>query len=67
MNFNLKNLKDPNSWLFISFQSILDDSVVIFSVFFNFFKIKVGDLISWGETIMQNDWIIWSQFLYFKL
>ena len=53
----LKNLKDPDSWLFIRFPSVLHDSVVLFSDFQFFFKFKRGDLISWGELILQNGWI----------
>ena len=35
-------------------------------VFEIFFKLKRGDLISWGEPILQNGWIIWSPLLYFN-
>ena len=35
-------------------------------VFEIFFKLKRGDLISWGEPILQNGWIIWSPILYFN-
>ena len=50
----LKNLKDPDSWLFIRFPSVLHDSIVLFSDFQFFFKSKGEDLISWGELILQN-------------
>ena len=29
-----------------------------------FLQIKEEDLISWGEPIRQNNWIIWSPLLY---
>ena len=57
--FNFRSLKDPNSLSFIRFQCILHDSAVLFSGFWNFLKLKRGDLISWGEPILQNGWIIW--------
>ena len=31
-----------------------------------FLKIKEGGLISWGEPVLQNGWIIWSPLLYFN-
>ena len=64
--FNIKHLKDPNSSSFIRFQCILHDSAVLFSAFWKFIKLKRGDLISWGEPILQNGWIIWSPLLYFN-
>ena len=64
--FNLRNFKDPNSSLFIRFQWVLNDSPILLSVFWNFFKLKRGDLISWAEPILQNCSIIWSPLLYFN-
>ena len=64
--FNFKNLSHPNSLSSSRFQCILHDSAVLFSVFSNFLKLKRGDLISWGEPILQNGWIIWSPLLYFN-
>ena len=64
--FNFRNLKDPNSLSFIRFQCLLHDSAVLFSGFWNFIKLKRRDLISWGEPILQNNWIIWSPLLYFN-
>ena len=32
----------------------------------NFYKIKRGDIISWGQLILQSDLIIWSPLLYFN-
>ena len=65
--FNLKSFSDPSSRSFNRFQSILYDSGVPFSGFSNFYKLKRGDLISVGEPIFQNLWIIWSPFLYLNL
>ena len=36
------------------------------SIFWTFFILKRGDLISWAEPILQNGWIIWSPLLYFN-
>ena len=63
---NFRNLKDPSSSSFIRLQRVLHDSGLVFSVFWNFLKLKRGDLISWGEPILQNSWIIWSPLLYFN-
>ena len=43
--FNFKNFLDPNSVSFIRFQCILHDSGVLFSEFWNFYKLKRGNLI----------------------
>ena len=64
--FNFKSFKDLNSLSFIRFQCILHDSGVPFTDFWNFYKLKRGHLISWGETILQNGWTIWSPLLYFS-
>ena len=64
--FNFRNFKDPNSSSFITFQSILHDSAVLFSAFWKLIKLKSRGLISWGEPILQNGWIIWSPLLYFN-
>ena len=37
-----------------------------FLEFFHFFKLKMGNLISWGEPILENVWIIWLPLLYFN-
>ena len=47
--FNFKSFLDPNSLSFIRFQCILHDSGVLFSESWNFYKLKRGDLISWGN------------------
>ena len=63
--FNFKSFVDPNSFSFIRFHTILHDSGVLFSVSWNFYKLKRGDLISGGEPIFQKVWIILSPLLYF--
>ena len=65
--FNFKSFIDPNYSPFISFQCILYDSGVLLSGFSNFYKLKREDLISGGEPIFQNVWIIWSPLLYLNL
>ena len=47
--FNFKSFMDPNFSSFIRFQCLLHDSGVIFSEFWNFYKLKRGDLISGGN------------------
>ena len=44
--FNFTSFLDPNSSSLIRFQCILHDSGVPFSGFWNFYKLKSGDLIS---------------------
>ena len=44
--FNFKSFMDPNSLSFIRFQCILYDSEALFSKFWDFYKLKRGDLIS---------------------
>ena len=65
LHFHFRNLEDQNFLSFIRFQWILHNSAVLFSVFQNFFKLNRGDLIAWGEPILQNGWIILSALLYF--
>ena len=64
--FNFKSFMDQDSSSFIRFQCILHDSGVLFSESWNFYKLKWGDLISCGEPILHNVWIIWSPLLYFN-
>ena len=63
---NLKSPMEPSSSSFIRFQSILQESGTLFRESWNFYKLKRGDLISGGEPILQNVWIIWSPLLYFN-
>ena len=65
--FNIKHIKGPYFPSFIKFHCVLHDSVVLLLAFENFLKLKRGNLISWGEPIVQNCWIIWSHFLYFNI
>ena len=65
--FNIKHLQDPTSLSFIGFQYMLHDSTALLSVFENSFKLGRNDLISWGEEILQNDWVIWHPILYFNI
>ena len=37
------------------------------SDFWSFSKLKWGDLISWGEPVLQSGWIIWSPLLHLNL
>ena len=77
--FNFKSFMDPNSLPFIRFQCILHDSGKVFSDFWNFYKLKRGNLISGGNefrrkselfgapfciTIVQ---ILWNQILSHSL
>ena len=62
--FNFNNLKDPNFAPFTRFQCILHDAGVLFSLFGNYRKFNKGDLISCGEPILQNSWIIWIRIYY---
>ena len=64
--FNFKSFKDPNSSSFTRFQCMLHDSGVLFADFWNFYKLKTGDLISCGEPILQKGWIISYAILYFN-
>ena len=62
--FNFKSLKDLNSLSFIRFKCILYGPGELFSDISNFYKLKRADLISLGEPILENGWIIWSPLLY---
>ena len=52
--FNFKSFVDPNSFSFIRFHTILHDSGVLFSVSWNFYKLKNGDLISGGNQFRRK-------------
>ena len=66
LSFNFKSFKDPNSSSFIRFQCNLHDSGIPFSNFWNLYKLKTGNQISWGEPILKKVWIIWYPILYFS-
>ena len=52
--FNFKSFLDPNSSLYIRFQCILHDSGVFFSKFWNFYKLKRGDIIFVGKQFCRK-------------
>ena len=52
--FNFKSFVGPNSSSFTRFQCILDDSAVLFSESWNFFKLNRGDLISGGNQFCRK-------------
>ena len=61
--FNFEIFKDESSSSFIRFQCILHHSIVLLK----FSQIKEWrDLISWGKSILQKPWLIWSPLLYFN-
>ena len=64
--FNFKSCMNPNSSSLIRFQGISPDTGVIFHEPWNFYKLKRGHQISWGEPILNNVWIIWSPLLCFN-
>ena len=52
--FNFKSLMDTKFSSFIRFQCILHDSGVLFSEFWNFYKLKMGDLIFGGNQFCRK-------------
>ena len=52
--FNFKSFRKPTFSLFIRFECILHDSGVLFSVFWSFYKLRKGDLISRGNQFCRN-------------
>ena len=52
--FNFESFMDPNSLSFIRLQCILHDSGVLFSESFNFYRLKRGDLIFWGNRFCRK-------------
>ena len=65
--FNFKSFLDPNSSAFISFQCILYNSAVLVSGFWNFYKLKKGDLISGGNQFCRMSELFGPPLLYFNL
>ena len=77
--FNFKSFMDPNSSSFMRVQCILHDSGVFFSESWNFYKLKRGDLISWGNQFCRMSEllgppfcisilkVLWSQILHQQL
>ena len=52
--FNFKSFMDPNSSSLIRSQCILHDGGILFSQSWNFYKLKRGDLISWGNQFCRR-------------
>ena len=52
--FNFKSFMDPNSLSFIRSQRILHEWVVLFSEFWNFYKLKRRDVISRGNQFCRK-------------
>ena len=52
--FNFKSFMDPNSLSFIRSQCILHEWVVLFSEFWNFYKLKRRDVISRGNQFCRK-------------
>ena len=75
LDLNVKSFMKPNSLSFIRGQCILHDSGALFSETWNFYKLKMGNLISWGNQFCRMSelfglpfWIsilkvLWSQIL----
>ena len=55
--FSFETFKDSNSFSFIRFQWVLYDSEELLSDFWNFYKLKRGDLISGGNQFVKLKWI----------
>ena len=51
---NFKSFLDPNSSSFTRFECILQDPGVLFSESWNFYKLKRGDLIPWGNQFCRK-------------
>ena len=74
--FYFKSFLDPSSLSFIRFQCILHDSGVLLTEFWNFYKLKRGDLISGGNQFCRMSElfgppfcisilkVLWSQILH---
>ena len=54
LQFNFKSFINLNSSSFIRFQCILHDSGVLFLEPWNLYKLKRGDLISWGNQFCRK-------------
>ena len=65
--FNFKSFMDPNVLVFIRFQCILHDSGVLFSEFWNFYKLKMGELIFGGNQFCRKSELLGSPFFISSL
>ena len=66
LSFNFVSFMDANSLPFIRFQWILHDSWLLFSEFWNFHKLKRGDLISGGNQFCRKSELFGPSLLYFN-
>ena len=55
---------DPNCFSFIRYQCILYDSVVHVWESWNFYKLKMGDLVSWGNWFYRKSELFGPPLLY---
>ena len=62
--FNFRKFKDPIFFSLIRFQCILYDSVVHFWGSWNFYKLKSGDLVSWGNWFCRKSQLFGPPLLY---
>ena len=53
LHFNFRSFKGLNSPSFIRFHCVLHHSRLLFSESWSFYKLKRGDLISWGEQFFR--------------
>ena len=60
--FNFKSFIDPNSSTFLAFQCIVHKLGKLSSESWNFFKLKRGDLISWGNQFFRMTELFAAQF-----
>ena len=60
--FNFKSFLDPNSLSFIRFQCILHDSGVLFSMSWNFCKLRRDDLVSGRNQFCRKSELFGSPF-----
>ena len=77
--FNFESFMDPNLSSFIRFQCIPHESVVPLSEFWNFYNLKRGYLISWGNQFCRMSElfgppfcisilkVLWTQVLRYSL
>ena len=62
--FNFRKFNYPNFFSLIRFQCILYDSVVHFWESWNFYKLKSGDLVSWGNWFCRKSQLFGPPLLY---
>ena len=62
--FNSKSFMEPNSLSLIRFLCIGHDTGVLLKEPWNFYKLKRGDLISWGNQFCRMSELFGSQFCF---